>query len=134
MQPSSPLLLYDGVCGLCHGVVQWLIRHDRARVLRYAPLQGETAAEMRACHPQIPRELESVVLIEADQVYLRADAFIRLARWLPFPWSLGAWLRIVPRPLRDLGYDVVARIRYRVFGRHDVCTIPSPEQRERFLP
>jgi predicted DCC family thiol-disulfide oxidoreductase YuxK len=135
-RPTRPtrIVLYDGVCGLCNRTVQFLLRVDRQRALVFAPLQGETAAALRARHPEIPDDLDTVVYVEDERVYLRSRVFVRAARHLPYPWKLGRWLWIVPWPLADLLYRLIARIRYRVFGKYDACRVPDPEQRARFLP
>lgn len=134
--PALParLVLYDGVCGLCDRSVQFLLRVDRDRALMFAPLQGETAAGLRARHPEIPANLDSVVFVEGERVYLRSRAFVRLSRYLPYPWRLVSWLWVVPALLADLGYGVVARLRYRVFGKLEACRVPGPDERARFLP
>jgi predicted DCC family thiol-disulfide oxidoreductase YuxK len=131
--PSS-ILLYDGVCGLCHGAVRWVAAHDDGHTLRFAPLQGPTAATLRAARPEIPTGLESVVLVEGGQVHLRSQAFLHLARHLRSPWRWLYRLRWLPARLIDPAYRLVARFRYRVFGRHERCEIPSVEDRARLLP
>jgi predicted DCC family thiol-disulfide oxidoreductase YuxK len=128
------IVLYDGVCGLCDRSVRFLIRHDRGESFRYAPLQGETAAALRRRHPEIPEDLDTLVLVEDGQVHLRSRAAFLAARQLRFPYSLLAWLRALPRPLTDLAYQTVARVRYRIWGRMDQCTFPPPEPGGHFLP
>jgi predicted DCC family thiol-disulfide oxidoreductase YuxK len=131
---APAIVLYDGTCGLCSKSVQWILRHERDHELRFAPLQGTTAAELRRLHPEIPVTLESVVLVEADRVFLRSKTFLYVARHLRAPWSIGYRVRWLPAFLLDLGYRVIARVRYRIWGRVDVCDLPSPENRGRFLP
>ncbi len=128
------LVLYDGVCGLCHRTVRFLLRVDRDSAFTYAPLQGEAAARARALYPNIPDELSTFVFIEGGRAHLRSRAFAHAARHLPYPWRLGALSRFVPAFLADLAYRLVAKVRYRLFGQHDTCSLPSPEQRARFLP
>jgi predicted DCC family thiol-disulfide oxidoreductase YuxK len=134
--PALPprIVLYDGVCGLCHRAVAWLLRHDRARAFRYAPLQGETAARLRAEHPEIPVELETVVYVEDGRVYLRSHAFLQLARHLPAPWRWAHAFRWLPAWLVDWAYNLVARVRYRVWGKLDTCQVPSTAERALLLP
>lgn len=133
--PVPPrLFLYDGVCGLCDRSVQFLLRVDRDQAFHYAQLQGETAARLRAQHSEIPADLDSVVYLEHGQVSVRSRAFIRAARHLPYPWRLASWLWIIPRPLADLVYRGIARVRYRIFGRYQSCRLPAPDERARFLP
>jgi predicted DCC family thiol-disulfide oxidoreductase YuxK len=132
--PARQLVLYDGVCGLCNKAVQWLLDHDPEAKLTYAPLQGETAAELRKGHPEIPDHLATIVFVEGERVSLYSDAVVQIARHLPAPWRWGAIFRWVPRPIRDFFYGVMAGNRYRIFGQYDTCRIPAPDQAARFLP
>lgn len=132
---TAPVVLYDGTCGLCSKSVRWILRHEADHELVFAPLQGETAAALRARHPEIPTTLDSVVLVdEADRVWLRSKTFLRVAKHLRAPWRIGYHMRWLPAFVLDLGYRVIARLRYRIWGRADVCDVPAPEQRARFLP
>jgi predicted DCC family thiol-disulfide oxidoreductase YuxK len=129
----TPIVLYDGTCGLCHRLVRWIMRHEREPVLQFAPLQGETAAALRARFPNIPGNIDTVVLVDDDRAYLRSKAILRSTRYLHAPWRWAYALRWLPAPLLDLGYRVVAAVRYRLFGRADACEVPAPAQRARFL-
>ena len=135
MTSVAPVLLYDGVCGLCARSVRWILRHERDHDMQFAPLQGETAAALRARFPSIPTRLSTVVLVdrEHDRVHLRSKAFVHAAKHLRAPWRWLYGLRFVPGFLPDLGYRVVAAVRYRLFGKKDACEIPAPDQRARFL-
>ena len=128
------IVLYDGQCGLCDRTVQWLLRKDRAGALRFAPLQGETARELRAGGLDLTEDLDTVVFVDDGKLFVRSRAFTRVARYLPVPWRWGAALRVVPTFVLDLVYRLVARTRYRLFGRLDSCRVPSGEERARFLP
>jgi predicted DCC family thiol-disulfide oxidoreductase YuxK len=130
----GPVLFFDGVCVMCNGIVEKLLRIDRARRFYFAPLQGETARAARQSYPQIPSELETMVYLEDGQVYLRSEGVLRAARLLPYPWKALGWFRILPRFITDLLYQLVARSRYRVFGKYEQCTVPAAEDRGRFLP
>jgi predicted DCC family thiol-disulfide oxidoreductase YuxK len=110
-----------------------LIARDGGK-LYYAPLQGETAAALRARHPEIPATLESVALVDHGRVYLRSKAFLHLARYLTRPWRWAYHLRWLPALLLDLGYRVIARVRYRVWGKYDACQRPSVAQQAQLLP
>ena len=132
MEPA-PIVLYDGTCGLCSKSVRWLLAHERDHELRFAPLQGETAAALRARFPEIPETLESVVLVDGGRARLRSKAFLYAARHLRAPWRWAYGLRWLPAFLLDLGYRVIAKIRYRVWGRVDACELPAPDHRARFL-
>ena len=136
---EPPVLLYDGLCGFCDHSVQFVLARDRHARLRFAPLQGEFARGVLARHPELAG-VDSLVLVERDaatgeeRAFVRTDGALRVAHHLGGAWRLTALLRGVPRGLRDLAYDAFARVRYRVFGRHDACRLPAPEQRARFLP
>jgi predicted DCC family thiol-disulfide oxidoreductase YuxK len=131
-------VLFDGVCVFCNGAVRWLLARDPHAQLRYAPLQGETAATLRARHPEIPEALETFVYVEpgpdGERVFLRSDALLRVLVRLGKPWRWLAVLRVLPRGLRDAAYLAFARARYRLFGRLDACALPSPDEKARFLP
>jgi predicted DCC family thiol-disulfide oxidoreductase YuxK len=134
VERPQPIVLYDGTCGLCHRSVRFIVRHERDRELQFAPLQGPTAAALRARLPRIPDELSTVVLVDGDRVHLRSKAFLYAARHLRAPWRWAYAFRWFPAIVLDLGYRVIARIRYRVWGRADQCELPAPDQRARFLP
>jgi predicted DCC family thiol-disulfide oxidoreductase YuxK len=131
---TSPIVLYDGVCGLCARSVRWILRHERDHAIRFAPLQGELAAELRKKFPAIPETLETVVYIDGDRAHLRSKAFLHLAKHLKAPWRWIHAFRWWPAVLGDLGYRLVAATRYRLFGKVDACDLPAPEHRPRFLP
>jgi predicted DCC family thiol-disulfide oxidoreductase YuxK len=128
------LVLYDGVCGFCDRVVQWLLAHDREARFTFAPLQGPTAAAARAAHPEIPLSIDTVVFVDEGRAWLRSAAFVRLSRYLPAPWRALRFLGVVPAALLDVGYAIIARVRYRIFGKLDTCRIPTPAERARFRP
>ena len=131
------LVMYDGLCGFCDVSVQWLLDHDRDRRFKYAPLQGEAAAAVLARHPEVPAGLDSIILVvqgpEGERLLWHSDAIVRIAAELPAPWRWGAWMRWIPGVLRDAGYRLVARVRYRIWGRKESCRIPSPQERALFL-
>ncbi len=130
------IVLYDGVCGFCDRLVRWLLARDGGRFV-YAPLQGRTAAALRARHSEIPEELETLVYVESDargeRIYLRSDAIFRVLGQLGAPWRWLAGLRHLPRALTDFAYAQFVRRRYRLFGRFAACRVPEPSERGRFL-
>ena len=128
------LVLFDGECGFCDASVQWLLDHDPEGRLAFSPLQGETAAEIRR-RGDWPTGLDSIVFVEqGERLSWRSTAAVRIARVLPWPWRGLAGLWMVPWPLRDLGYRLVAAVRYRIWGRRDACRLPGPDEAARFLP
>lgn len=133
MNPPGPIVLYDGECGLCNRSVKFLLKRDGGQ-LYYAPLQGETAAALRQRHPEIPRSLESVVLVDGERAHLRSKAFLYGAKYLTRPWRWAYWLRWLPAFVLDLGYRLVARVRYRIWGKYDACRLPTTDERAKLLP
>lgn len=127
------MVFYDGECGLCQKSVQWLLDHDGEGRLQFAPLQGSTAAEALGEREELVG-VDSIVFLEGDHLYLRSRAVFRIASYLDPGWRWLRHFRVFPAFLTDLGYRFVAKIRYRVWGKADVCRIPSPEERARFLP
>jgi predicted DCC family thiol-disulfide oxidoreductase YuxK len=134
-----PVILYDGVCGLCNRFVQFVIQKERREDFVFAALlssEGQrllrTAglASLTGENPIVP---DTIVLLEDGQVHFKSEAALRVCARLRSPWSLLAWLRWVPRQFRDLVYDFVARHRYGIFGKLDACPLPDPRQRSRFL-
>jgi predicted DCC family thiol-disulfide oxidoreductase YuxK len=134
MTGGAPLLLYDGVCALCNGAVTFVLKRDRRRVVRFAALQGATAATVRAKHPGLGGT-DSMIWIDADgRMAIRSNAAIAIGTYLGGFWGVvAAMTRLIPPPIRDWVYDLVARVRYRFFGKYDACPIPPAEHRGRFL-
>ena len=133
-QPRSPsLVLFDGHCNLCSGSVNWIIDRDPAGRFVFASLQSEPGRRALERFELDPRRTDSVVLVEGDRAYTRSTAALRIARRLAFPWPVLALLCVIPGGVRDWVYDLIARHRYRWFGRTDACRMPTPELRARFV-
>lgn len=129
---GSPVIFFDGVCGLCNHFVNFILAHDLKGLFLLAPLQGMTAGE-RLDIP-VGESLNSVVLWDGDSIYRKSAAVVRILWELGGFWRiLGGLLWLIPRPFRDAGYALVAMLRYRLFGKKEVCRMPTPEERERFL-
>jgi predicted DCC family thiol-disulfide oxidoreductase YuxK len=139
MSTAGPILFYDGVCGLCNTLVQFLLRHDKHGRLRFASLQSDFAEKVLRRHGFDPKDLDTLHVVENyeqpnERLLQRSDAVLRAGRELGGHWSvLAAIAKIVPRRLRDIAYRFVAQNRYRVFGKYDTCMLPDPDQRSRFL-
>ncbi len=132
----STIILFDGVCNLCTGVVEFLVARDPNERFRFAALQSPAA---RAACAEAGHELPvtaapgTIVVIERGRALERSDAALAIARHMPFPWTMLGVLRVLPRAFRDAPYGFVARNRYRWFGRAEACMVPTPELRSRFL-
>ncbi len=132
------LVLYDGVCALCNRVVRFLLRRDRKDIFRFAPLQSRLAEAVLARHRLTSTTLDTVYLIEHygrahERVLSKSDAALHAARLLGGIWRVASFFRILPRPVRDFLYHLVARSRYRVFGKYETCPLPDTQDRARFL-
>src|SRR4051812_6852464 len=135
---GTHLVLYDGVCGLCSRLLQFLVRHDRRRVFSFASLQSTVGRSIVARSGGNTAPLTSFYRRAAfptggSRVFTRSDAALFVAAALGWPWSAARLIRFIPHAVRDRAYDVVARSRYRVFGRYDRCLVPRPEFRNRFI-
>ena len=125
------VIFFDGVCNLCNRTVDFLIRRDKNRVLRYAPLQGKAAKDL--LDPAMIQALPSVVFMDKNGAHQRSSAVIRAAAKLGGMWPLMKALLIIPRPIRDAIYSWIGRNRYRWFGKRDSCRLPTPQERAMFL-
>jgi predicted DCC family thiol-disulfide oxidoreductase YuxK len=132
------IILYDGVCGLCDRLTRLVIRHDRRRQFRFAPLQGAFAARVLSRYGRDPRDLDTLYVIHrygtpSESLLSKSEAVFFVLRELGGVWRLARALRWLPTSLVDHGYRLVARHRYRVFGRYDACPVPEPSDRDRFI-
>jgi predicted DCC family thiol-disulfide oxidoreductase YuxK len=135
---GTHLVLYDGVCGLCSRLLQFLLAHDRRAVFTFASLQSATGRAVIERFGGNPEELTSFFVVAdyrtgAACMLGRSRAALFVAGALGWPWKAAGVLRVLPTPILDRLYDLVARTRYRVFGRLDRCLVPRPEHRRRFL-
>lgn len=135
MPHALAIILFDGVCNLCNGFVQFVIRHDAAGRFRFAALQSEAGQALLRQHQlPTPAEPDSVVLVTDGRAYTHSAAALGILQGLGGGWrQLGRLGQVFPRFLRDAVYRLIARYRYRWFGRQDACWLPTPELRARFL-
>lgn len=131
------LVLYDGVCGLCQGVCQFIVARDRAGLFDFASLQSAMGRAWLERFGRDPHDLDSFCLITdyhtRPTLHVKSRAALAVAARLGAPWRWFVALRVLPRPLSDRLYDIVARYRYQWFGRTDACLVPAPDVRQRFL-
>ena len=133
MNSTYPIVLFDGVCNFCNYWVNFAIKRDRKKKLRFTPLQGETAKSLLPQYNILSTSLSSVIFIDGNKVYTQSSAAIRICKYLDGGWKLFYGLMIIPKIFRDWIYNIIARNRYKWFGKKDVCMIPTPEMRARFL-
>ena len=130
---TDRVVIFDGVCNLCAHCVRFILRHEADHTLRFTPLQSPAGARLMRDWGFDPEDVKTFVLVADGKAYVRSDAAIRVSRHFDGPWKLLGAIRIIPRPIRDWVYGVVARNRYRWFGRFDACMVPTPEVQARFI-
>jgi predicted DCC family thiol-disulfide oxidoreductase YuxK len=135
---SISVVLYDGVCGLCNRLNQFLLKRDRHDRFRFASLQSEAATELLRRHGTDAADLDTVYVVvdygkPSERLLSRSDAIMHLLERLGGIWSLISVGRILPKSIRNAFYDIVATNRYRVFGKYDVCLMPEERYKKKFL-
>jgi predicted DCC family thiol-disulfide oxidoreductase YuxK len=137
-QSPSPIVLYDGVCGLCNRLNQFLLKRDHHDRLRFASLQSNLAESLTLRHGADPKDLDTVYVVvdhglPGEHLLSRSDAIIYVLTQLGGFWKAMAVAKVLPKGLRNIAYNIVAKNRYRVFGKHDSCMLPEPKHKEKFL-
>jgi predicted DCC family thiol-disulfide oxidoreductase YuxK len=130
---NKPVIFFDGVCNLCNGGVQFIIKRDRQKQFLFASLQGKAGQELlqRAGLPS--HDFNSFILVDGDKIYTRSTAVLKVFRRLGRGWQLFYGFMILPRFIRDGIYNWIARNRYKWFGKKEACMVPTAELKERFL-
>ncbi|WP_022835459.1 thiol-disulfide oxidoreductase DCC family protein [Salisaeta longa] len=130
----APIVLFDGVCNLCNGAVDFVMRHDAHERFRFASLQSEVGETLLQAY-NLPATLDSLVVIADGRAYTQSEAVLRIVRDLSWPGApvLAVLLGLIPKPVRDAVYRWVAAQRYDWFGTRDTCRVPTPEERARFV-
>jgi predicted DCC family thiol-disulfide oxidoreductase YuxK len=131
--PSGAVVLFDGTCAFCEGAVKFIATRDPQGYFRFGASQTDKATALLASHGMTDQAPRSIILIEHGQIYLRSTASLRITRRLRWPWSLLGGLLIIPRPLRDSVYRLVAAIRHQLADQSNACEIPPPEIRARLI-
>jgi predicted DCC family thiol-disulfide oxidoreductase YuxK len=130
---NKSILLFDGVCNLCNRSVQFIIKRDQKKQFLFAPLQGKTGQDLLQRFNLPANNFNSFVLVEKDKVYTRSSAALRVSKTLGRGWQFFYVFMIVPRFIRDGVYNLIAKNRYKWFGKKNSCLIPTPELKDRFL-
>jgi predicted DCC family thiol-disulfide oxidoreductase YuxK len=131
-------ILFDGVCNFCNASINFIIDRDSKGIFKFAALQSEVGQELLKkfslkTNDSESRTFDSIVALEGDKVYQKSDAALEIARKIDGIWKVFYIFKIIPAFLRNSVYDLIARNRYRIFGRADACRIPTPELKARFL-
>ncbi|UOQ46946.1 thiol-disulfide oxidoreductase DCC family protein [Gracilibacillus caseinilyticus] len=126
------IILFDGVCNFCSSSVQFIIQRDPDRKLHFASLQSEVGQELVQKY-HVPEDIDSLILIDNDQVYTKSTAALNIAKQLSGVYRFARIFLIIPKPIRDFLYQIIAKNRYKWFGKKEACMIPKPEDRQRFI-
>ncbi len=127
------VLLFDGVCNLCNGMVQFVLRNEKEAQIKFGALQSEAVSKYIEHYHLDKNALMSIIFIEGAVIYEKSEAVTRIARYLKPPWSLFKFIGIFPRSINNYFYDVVAKHRYRIFGKTESCMMPYAKWESRFL-
>ena len=130
---DKPVIIFDGHCVLCSGFANFVIRHDKKQRLRLLAAQTELGEAIYTHYGLKPDDYETNILIEVGQVRVKSDGTMAMFNYLGWPWKLIGVGRILPRPIRDWLYGLIARNRLKWFGRQDQCYLPPPNEADRFL-
>ena len=130
---NKKIILFDGVCNLCNSSVQFVIDRDPNNRFMFASLQSDFGQEVLRKYHLNTTDFDSIILLDQQKIYEKSSAALRIAKELKFPWSLLAIFLILPQFLRDIGYNYVAKNRYKWFGKQESCWMPTPELRSKFL-
>lgn len=130
---SKGVILFDGVCNFCNSSVNFIIRHDKKDYFRFTPLQSEIGMKISEKYNLDSGNLKSVILVDKGKIYTKTTAALRIAKQLSGAWPVLYVFIIVPPPIRDVVYNIIAKYRYKWWGERDACMIPTPEIRKKFL-
>lgn len=133
MTNKHKIILFDGVCNLCNDSVKVVIKHDKKDVFRFSAIQSAVGVQMASEYGIDISKTDSILLIDKDKIYAKSTAALKIARHLSSGYPLLYGFMIVPNFIRNWVYDIIAKNRYKWFGRKDSCMIPTPELKNKFL-
>ena len=133
IKQSSRIILFDGLCNLCSGFMQFVYKRDKKDNFKFAWMQDEKSREILNWFNLSSESLKTIILIESEKVYFKSSAFFKIVRFLRFPWPVLSMGYVFPRIFRDWIYDIVAENRYRWFGKKEQCMVPEGDLIKRFL-
>ena len=130
---TMPIILFDGVCNFCNRTVNVILKYDKQAYFQFTPSQSKAAMEMMQQFSLNQTAISSVILIKDQKVYTKTDAVIQIAKHLKGWPKIFRFIKFIPKPIRDFGYELIANNRYRLFGKRETCRIPEAFNRHRFL-
>lgn len=130
---NKSIILFDGVCNLCNSSIQFIIKRDKKQHFLFTSLQSDAGQELLLHFKLKKSDFDSIILIQNNKVYQKSTAILQISRYLPGLWKLNYAFIIFPKFIRDFVYTIIANNRYKWFGKKEVCMIPTPELKARFL-
>lgn len=130
---DKSIVLFDGVCNFCNSSVNFIMARDKRDKFRFAALQSDAGIGLQKKFNLDPYDLDSFILVQGDKYYKKSTAALRTAKELGFPWSLLYVFIVIPPFIRNIAYNIIAKNRYRWFGKKETCRIPTPDERAKFL-
>jgi predicted DCC family thiol-disulfide oxidoreductase YuxK len=127
------IIIFDGVCNFCNSSVNFIMRNDKHNLFRFTANQNEAGKAILAAQGVSITDIETVFLYDDGKLYKKSDAAVMIAKYLRFPWNMGYLGILLPRFIRDVMYDFVAKNRYKWFGKKESCRVPTPSERAKFL-
>lgn len=130
--PENKIILFDGVCNLCNNAVQYIIKRDRKQIFKFASIQSDFGKKLLKHQPDL-LNLQTVILVEGDKIYIKSSAFIRIMKTLGGIYKLFQILRVVPAFISNFFYMLISKYRYKIFGKRESCMIPDENTKNRFI-
>ncbi|HJY63417.1 MAG TPA: DCC1-like thiol-disulfide oxidoreductase family protein [Ignavibacteria bacterium] len=130
---NHKIILFDGVCNFCNSSVNFIIDRDKKNIFKFAALQSDIGDELQRKFSLNPKDLSSFILIEGDKYYKKTTAALRVAKDFGFPWNILYLFIMIPPCIRNISYNIIAKYRYKWFGKRETCRVPTTEEQERFL-
>ena len=127
------IILFDGICNLCNGAVQFLLKREKQEQFVFASLQSDAAKYILLQYNVKKISMDSILFIEDGQIYQKSTAVLKISKYLNWPWTMVSVFRLLPLRFRDKMYDLIAKLRYSWFGRKDTCMMAIPEYKNRFI-
>jgi len=134
MMAQNPVIFFDGVCNLCSASVQFAIEHDKKDIFKFTALQGNYAKTILPKYNVDLNKIDSIILVENDNLYTKSTAALKIARKLSGLWPMLYIFIVIPKSIRDWFYDIIAKNRYKWWGRQESCWVPTAELKQKFYP
>jgi predicted DCC family thiol-disulfide oxidoreductase YuxK len=127
------IILFDGICNFCNFWVDFIIKRDKDKIFKFASLQSDAGKRIVEKYLIYKQDIESIILIKGEDYFIKSEAALEIVKELNSAWKIFYIFKVIPLPLRDFIYDLIAKNRYAIFGKRDLCRVPSEEEKSRFV-